>query len=111
MSVNELVTLLIALSGAVGGIGSLVLTARKFGYEKKGVEAASAEDVSTAAVQLLKPYQERVHELSLRVTHLEAMCAQFEAVLQGAHKLHGQVKSMGMQPVYNPPEFDILRKP
>lgn len=111
MSVNELVTILIAVTGAVGGIGSLVMTARKERWERKGVEAASAEDVSTAAVQLLKPYQEQVSELSKRVRHLEAMCAQFENVLTGAHKLHGQVKSLGVQPVYNPPEFDILRKP
>lgn len=66
---------------------------------------------------LLNQYRQRVAELERRVSELEAaigplrrMAGEYEAVLDGAIRLHAQVVAHGLEPVFVPPDRDVLRK-
>lgn len=102
--IEYLVPILLALIAAAPGVWAIL-------SQRNKIKVDAATEINNAAIALIKPYRERIAELEKRVNALEVeLDAQrstidfYEEIHRGARRLHSQVKSLGGDPVYNPPE-------
>ena len=102
--IEYIVPILLALIASAPGVWAIL-------SQRNKIKVDAATEINNAAIALIKPYRERIAELEKRVNALEIeLEAQksinefYEEIYRGAKRLHSQVKSLGGDPVYNPPE-------
>lgn len=114
--------IIVAVIGAISGLGSLALQWRKSRLEGSALNVENETKLSKAALDLLEPLQKRIDELEAarerektRMADLERRVAELECELRdernikdeiraGAERLVHQVESLGGKPVYVPPK-------
>jgi len=103
MNTNDWIVIIVAVIGAIGGIGAFV-------NGKRAITSDAASKVTNDALKLLEPYKMRVVELEKRVDELEiesreiikkysTVCGRNEDLQDWAERLVHQVQSMGAIPV------------
>ncbi len=103
---NEWIQVVIAL--VAGFLGGGLLTG--VGNLLKGRSGAARDFVEAAACQM-EQYRKQIAELTAelaelknRVLDLEKLAGMLDEVIIGAHRLVHQVRALGADPVYIPPE-------
>jgi len=103
MSTNDWIVIIVAMIGAIGGIGAFV-------NGKRAITSDAASKVTNDALKLLEPYKARVVELEKRLDELEnelkeitkrysTICDRNDDLQEWAERLVHQVQSMGGKPV------------
>lgn len=99
MDTAAITALILALGGFIGGVGSFIVA-----YSTRKKYSAEAEHLLTeAAVTLIKPLRDEIESLHRQLNLTEARLRMFE---QGVNLLIEQLKSLGIQPVWMPPDED-----
>lgn len=83
--------------------------------EAKKADAEAGQVLQETALALIKPYRDELDRLNMRIKNLEGdvvilrnkldlVIQERNAIWNGAKVLHFQVKNIGAEPVYTPPE-------
>lgn len=110
-----IIPIIIASIAAVPGIYALIVQRKKISADAAKTEAEATEIIQRISAQQVKQYQKRADELEKRIAKLEDELQNtldcLVSVVQGGHRLYGQVKQLGAEPVYTPPSMDVITRP
>jgi hypothetical protein len=115
MDISSLIIpLVLAIVAASPGIYALIAQRNKVKADAVKTEAQAAEIIQRVAAKQIAQYQKRVDELEIRIVKLEDELQDtldcLIGVVEGGHKLYGQVKELGQEPVYTPPNLEIITR-
>jgi len=100
---DALIPIVIAIVAAVPGVLAFIR-----GLRSDKTDAASK--LTQVAMGMLEPLEKKIADLEAEVSLLQRKVTFYRGVLEGSHRLNGQVKSLGHVPVYDPPSIEELDK-